>query len=60
MRQEPVTTLRGLDALQSAMRDPSVPIFRERWGRLERIDLHDAAALAAAERHSELLVEVQA
>jgi len=54
------TTLRGLDALQIALRDPATPIFRTRFGKLERIELHDAAALAARERHSELLVELPA
>lgn len=55
------TTLRGMDALQSALRDPSIPIFRERLtGRLERVDLRDAAEMASRGRYDRLVVELPA
>lgn len=62
MKQEPVTVLRGLDALQSALRDPSVPIFLTDWGgkALERISLEEAAAFAARGRQHRLLAEIPA
>ena len=61
MKQEPVTVLRGMDALQSALRDPSVPIFLVGWGgkALERISLEEAAAFAARGREHKLLAEVR-
>lgn len=62
MRQESVTVLRGMDALQSALRDPSVPIFLVDWGgkALERISLEEAAAFAARGRERRLLAEIPA
>lgn len=56
---QPSTQLRGLYALQSALRDRSVPIFRVSWtGRLTPVSREEAAAIAARGSSNVLLVEL--
>lgn len=58
---ESTTLLRGMDALQSALRDPGgVPIFRARaFGRIEPITLREATGLAVRGMEHVLLAEVR-
>lgn len=53
------TPQRGLDALQCALRDPAISIFRVGWrGQLTPITREDAARLAVNGSAKALLVEL--
>ncbi len=59
-REQEPTTLRGLDALQAALRRPEIPIYRiGLFGRLQPLDLEAASRVAGQGDHESLFCSLE-